>query len=287
MRKRSKPRTAFQQKGDALEYAVQQIESLILRTAPGLREGAFTIEPKKVLVLDGVRHEFDLFVTVEIASGYRAVFIFECKNQVARVGKNDVIAFAEKKRVVNAQHAYFVARAFSRDATAQAAKDGIALLHAEALDSSAIQLEMYDSDTSRLECLVAFPPEHAHRIEIAKLPAMQLSRLGTSEAFGVFRDRWQSEICHDLQHDFRASPPVDGPAHYKVDLHQHYVDGEANVDGIPIREIVMRGYVAISQRRLVFKSAFDVKTRGRVGFFEDENGERFALHLSWPAATRV
>ena len=76
-------RTKHQQKGDALEDAVHQIESLILRSAPGFREGVFAIEQKKVQIIDGVRHEFDLFVTASIASGYSAVFIFECKNQVA------------------------------------------------------------------------------------------------------------------------------------------------------------------------------------------------------------
>jgi hypothetical protein len=106
------------EKGDELEDAVHAIEDTILKTAPGFAEGTFRIESKRIVSLDGVRHEIDLFVTAALPSGYDAVFVFECKNWEEKVGKNEIIIFSEKVRAANAQKGFFVARAFTKDAKA-------------------------------------------------------------------------------------------------------------------------------------------------------------------------
>src|SRR3569623_554107 len=77
----------------------------------------------KVLVQNGVRHEIDVFVTASLAAGYDATFIFECKNWNAKVGKNELIIFSEKVAVSGAQRGFYVAKAFTKDAQAQAKKD--------------------------------------------------------------------------------------------------------------------------------------------------------------------
>lgn len=110
-------------KGNDLEQAVRAIEDAILRTAPGYAEGTFKIQGNRVLVQDGVRHEIDVFVTASLAAGYEATFIFECKNWNAKVGKNELIIFSEKVAVSGAQRGFFVAKAFTKDAQAQAKKD--------------------------------------------------------------------------------------------------------------------------------------------------------------------
>lgn len=161
-------------------------------------------------------------------------------------------------------------------------KDRIELRNAEEFDATDASLEAYDNDTSRLHCFVGFGLDDARRISADDLPQMQLVRADGAEGFGDYRDRWQGKICVSLQHDFRCMPPVDGVAHYQVDLQRHFNIGEATLDGMVVRDIAMRGYVAISQRKMVLKSAFNVETRGRVAFFGDEYGERFALHLYWP-----
>ena len=111
------------QKGNDLEQAVRAIEDSILRTVPGYAEGTFKIQGNKVLVQNGVRHEIDVFVTASLAAGYDATFIFECKNWNAKVGKNELIIFSEKVAVSGAQRGFFVAKAFTKDAQAQAKKD--------------------------------------------------------------------------------------------------------------------------------------------------------------------
>ncbi len=106
------------QKGNELESVVRSIESAILQSSPNLRESTFKIESKKVATVDGVRHEIDVYVEVDIGKGYTAIFIFECKNWQDAVGKNDIIVFSEKIDALQAQRGFFVAKSFTRYAKA-------------------------------------------------------------------------------------------------------------------------------------------------------------------------
>src|SRR4051812_9441896 len=103
------------EKGRELERAVHAIEAVILESSPALRERPFTIKARKILVVGGVRHEIDIFVTVDVAKGYTATFIFECKNwDAVVVGKNEIIVFSEKIDAATAQRGYFVAKSFTK-----------------------------------------------------------------------------------------------------------------------------------------------------------------------------
>jgi hypothetical protein len=115
-------RTAAQ-KGNILEDAVKTIETSILRTEPRAVGHDFTIECRKVIKVDGVPHEIDIYVTVHFGPKYPSIFIFECKNWAEPIDKNHVIIFSEKIAVSGATHGYFVAKAFTAGARAQADKD--------------------------------------------------------------------------------------------------------------------------------------------------------------------
>ena len=110
-------------KGRQMEDAVHAIEQVILQSSPTLHDKSFTIEARKRINSDGVHHEIDIFVTVEIAKGYLSTFIFECKNWEDAVGKNDLIIFSAKIADTGAQRGFFVAKSFTKDAEAQAQKD--------------------------------------------------------------------------------------------------------------------------------------------------------------------
>jgi hypothetical protein len=111
------------EKGNALEAAVASIERQILANSPALKEKRFLIESKKIITVEGVHHEIDIFVTIDLGDGYKSVFIFECKNWQEAVGKNEVIIFTEKIAVTQAQRGFFVAKSFTKDAQSQAATD--------------------------------------------------------------------------------------------------------------------------------------------------------------------
>ncbi len=84
-----------QDKGNALENAVAAIEEVILQSSVGMGRKP-TVEKKKIIIVDGVRHEIDVYVTADLAPGYKPIFIFECKNWREAVGKNEIIIFSEK-----------------------------------------------------------------------------------------------------------------------------------------------------------------------------------------------
>ncbi len=118
------PRSTSQIKGDALEKAVQLLETYILGNNPATKDAIITIEPKKIITVNGVKHEIDIYITIDYGKGYKATFIFECKNWAKKVDKNEIIVFSKKVEVVHAQTGYFIAKSFTRDAEAQAEQDG-------------------------------------------------------------------------------------------------------------------------------------------------------------------
>lgn len=109
--------------GRMLEDAVYLIEKSILESLPEYREDLFTLEPRKRVIVDGVTHEFDLWIKADRPHGYESIFVFECKNRRAPVTKNDILVFSAKLRAVQATRGFIVSTAFSRDARAQAVKD--------------------------------------------------------------------------------------------------------------------------------------------------------------------
>src|SRR5689334_9001677 len=78
-----------QEKGDALETAVAAIEELILQTSPASAAKPI-VEKKKIIRVNGVRNEIDVYVAIDSADGYRSVYIFECKNWQDAVGKDQI-----------------------------------------------------------------------------------------------------------------------------------------------------------------------------------------------------
>jgi Restriction endonuclease len=108
------------EKGRLLEEGVQIIERHILSAEARIKDSELAIETRKIINHLGVRHEIDLYVRVIACHGYDAVFVFECKNWKDKVGKNEIIIFAEKIQVSAAQRGFFIATAFTQDAIAQA-----------------------------------------------------------------------------------------------------------------------------------------------------------------------
>jgi hypothetical protein len=115
--------TTPQVKGNALEDAVHLIERTILQNNPATKDAVITIEPKKIIIRDGVKHEIDIFITIDNGKGYESIFIFECKNWEKAVGKNEIVVFSDKINAVQAQKGFFIAKSFGKYAVAQAKKD--------------------------------------------------------------------------------------------------------------------------------------------------------------------
>lgn len=118
-------------KGDALEYAVLQIESLILKQDPALRDVDARIEPKQWFNIQGVEFEVDALVTVG-AGDAKYCHIIECKDWERPVGVEAISHLAMKQRLLQARYTTLVARKVTEPARALAVLSGIAIvLHSE------------------------------------------------------------------------------------------------------------------------------------------------------------
>jgi hypothetical protein len=124
-------------KGLQLEKAVELIERTILAGKPGLQGATISVEARKIIEVDDVKHEIDLFVTIDHGSGYKLIVIFECKNWKSSVDKDKIIVFARKISDAQAVKGYFIAKSYERGARAEAKRNkNIELL--EVTDENAI-----------------------------------------------------------------------------------------------------------------------------------------------------
>lgn len=133
--------------GKSLEKAVALIETHVLDKLSKKDIAKISIETNKIITLNNVRNEIDVFVEVDLKIGTNLVYIFECKNwkKTAKISKNDIIIFSEKIKICKAQKGYFVAKLYSRDAKNQAKID------------DRIELIILDSFNSKIFDINYFP----------------------------------------------------------------------------------------------------------------------------------
>ena len=255
--------------GSALESAVCAIERTILQTAPGLAENTFTIESKKVVIVGGVRHEIDVYVAVEAARGYGSVFIFECKNLRAAVGKNDIIVFSEKIDALQAQRGYFVAKSFSRYAERQAERDPrVTLLFASefAPEDTPVPFDFHVAGMQTTHGDVEFQQRGAagdsvHRpFDTSRVPARVN---GPDVDLGAYIDQWITDAANDDLRSFPSSALPEGMHEYVTNHSRQFGLGELVVDGVDMEaaSLALRRTVRVSRPPVV--SHFQIQGRGR------------------------
>jgi hypothetical protein len=262
-----------QQKGNALEAAVHAIESVILETSPSLNEKTFSIESKKIIVVAGVRHEIDLHVTVDLGSGYSSIFIFECKNWEDAVGKNEIIVFTEKIAVCRAQHGYFVAKSFTADARAQAAKDNRMVL---------LEAAQHPFDLPSLDDFHCTVQEGAPVLDLTLRtrgagPDAILNTVDSETASVMWRGQqtplkgflhaWQKELAAQALGTFDSADLPEGVYQLSAERTHTFSDGEFVLQDKDVKDIE-QAHVALRLGTRIVRPAvvshFEVKTRGRV-----------------------
>lgn len=114
------------QKGGSLEYAVHQIEDLILRHDPSLRDVSARIQRNRWFKISGVSFEVDVLVTVgeDVAPQYHVI---ECKNWERPVGVPEISHLDMKRRLLKAKTTTLIAQSFTEPARNLAALCGIRL----------------------------------------------------------------------------------------------------------------------------------------------------------------
>ena len=257
------------QKGDALETAVRAIENVILRTVPALAENTFLIHGKKILIVDDVRHEIDLWVEVDLGKGYNTLFIFECKNWESKVDKNEIIIFSKKIEVSRAQKGFFVAKSFTKDTLAQAKHDPritILLATEHSPEEIPVPFDMH---------FVVNGKTHADFEVIERGKGIQLDkvRLDAAEAtttLGTDRidldnyvRQWISEACDERLRSFPSGNQPDGVYELETSVERHFDEGEFVVNGKDMRLAKLHVAFQVHITRPPVVSYFEVPTRGR------------------------
>jgi hypothetical protein len=257
------------EKGAALEGAVHAIEAVILESAPSLRGQRFHIERRKTINVAGVHHEIDIFVTVGVAKGYESTFIFECKNWEDPVGKNEIIVFQEKITAAAAQRGYFVAKQFTKDSLAQAAKDSrTTILYATEHDAAdapppdGFHITAPASAKASTTFRVAGSAgKNADPVEIDR----KTFRLDGRELLVTdYLNSWMDQLYQERLLRFATAHLPEGVHLMVADGQRSFGPGECVLDGRGIEEVRLFVEFGVQIIRPVVVSDYEVATRGRV-----------------------
>lgn len=256
------------EKGNALEGAVQAIENAILKNSPSMAKQAFTIESKKIVIVDGVKHEVDVWVEIANGKGYESLYIFECKNWKDVVGKNEIIIFSEKIDAVQAQRGFFVAKSFSRYAKAQAKKDkSIVLLTATEHPIEKAPLPI------KLHYLIRHVTSRNITFEQMKTPS-EIVKLNMNEAecvlegniidFPQFADSWINESVEKYFGAYPSNKFTEGTYENEIMDAKNFDPDCMKVNGKDIKRISLVIKVTSEVVHPKIISHYEVEARGRV-----------------------
>lgn len=257
------------EKGNALESAVRAIETVILKSSPALRENTFTIESKKLITVDGVRHEIDVYVEVDLGKGYKATFIFECKNWQEAVGKNEIIIFSEKIDAVQAQEGFFVAKSITKDADAQAAKDRrITLLTATEhnADETPVPFDFHFISLEQTDSEIDFMPRSefsSRQREPIQLSEARAAHKGADLNLDQYVHEWISETCNESLRTFPSGTLEEGDYEREAEAQRVFDEGELTLNGLDIARATVRVKFSVRVIRPPVVSHFEIATRGR------------------------
>lgn len=257
------------EKGRALESAVHAIEAVILESSPALREKPFTIETRKLIEVDGVRHEIDIMVTVELAQGYTTSFIFECKNWKDAVGKNELIVFSEKIKAVTAQRGFFVAKSFTKDATAQAQKDQrITLLTAtEHTPATTITPESFHiTAPASAKCSTTFRVRASSGTNFypMDIQGKKVRLYGQEVLLTEYLDGWMREVYAEHLPGFQTAHLAEGVHVMTASAERRFGARECIIDEQEMERMRMDVEFGVQIFRPAVISHYEVSTRGRV-----------------------
>lgn len=256
-------------KGDQLERSVEIIERVILGSKSLPHDCKTTIEPKKVVVVNNVKHEIDLFVELDLGHDYISTYIFECKNWERSVGKNEIILFSEKIEAVQAQKGYFVAKEFGRYAKAQAKRNSrMQLLLAKETPVEPFQfLPNFNFIMPQLNNIdVEFTSDDSTNKEKQKIDVRHVPAILRGEEIDLqphLHSLGEEAMDRRLKRESTAELPS-GTYEYVYSEGFDFDEGELIVAGENIKELSLTIEFSntVIWPRIV--SQFDIETRGRV-----------------------
>lgn len=186
--------------GQSLERATELIETHILNHIEKSKIGLVKIQTNKIIVVQGVKHEIDIYVTIDLLVGTTLLYIFECKNfRTKTISKNDIIIFEEKINILGAQKGFFVAKKFGRDSINRSKQSNrIELLKVEdnkMFDREAFH-QMKTSYLKDIQCKITVSPAHTMGDDFPAFPI----KIGEKD-FTTINELVSSKIVNRLSPD--------------------------------------------------------------------------------------
>ncbi|TYQ23296.1 hypothetical protein PseudUWO311_23280 [Pseudanabaena sp. UWO311] len=265
-------------KGNELEKAVELIERFIIETKPSLEKSTITFEPKKILIVDEIKHEIDLYVEIDLGHGYKSIVIFECKNWEKPVGKNEIIIFSEKIRVTQAQRGYIIAKKFGKYSIAQAKLDSrvelIRFSEIPFVPSALLNFHFIVPEIKHIDMF--FRSNNLESNGLLKLDHQSLS----VKLDGEFLDflPYVEEKGKSIMEERLAREPTEtlDPGIYNYDAEEDldFEEGRLIVNESIIQGLKLSIKFSNTLIRPQIVSKFDVETRGRVIQFDNVNIEQ-------------
>ena len=249
---------------------------MILATNPNLSNLPIIIQRRKIVIVDGVRHEIDLYVEIDHGHSYKSIFLFECTNWKKPVGKNEVIQFSEKIDSIKAQRGFVVANSFSKYAYAQAKKDErielVVSKHDDNLmsefpdyhtierlqhriDIEAVQLGINDSEVREQR-----PLNIDQSVIMLNGSNYDLGEHVQAKALVVIEERLKTESTQfwpEGRHDM------------KYQLSEEFPDGQLTIDGLVVGELRYCISFPLVVKRPKLRYAIDIEGRGKAIQFLD------------------
>lgn len=233
--------------------------NLLPQQSPNYHEKTVRIEGKKKFKSSaGVPHEVDIWVNVEVAAGYEAAFIFECKNWKRKVGKKEAADFARKIDDAKAQRGFLVAAALTKGAEAIVKSDP----RMEWLAARELSADEVPERVKRFYCVFSEIVEDRYHIvqkedgaaDALDLRSAVLTVHGEPEDLVKYLRGWTSQVM---------KPTSEGVHPFEA-VRQYPPDAGLTLNGLPVKEIGVSGKVRVSYIPGEVVSRFEVATRGRV-----------------------
>ncbi len=260
------------EKGNALENAVKAIEHAILQSSSGLEKDTFLIESKKIVVIEGVRHEIDVWVEIDHGRGYKSIFIFECKNWESSIGKNEIIVFSEKIDAVQAQKGFFVAKSFTSYAKAQANKDKrISLLCATeySVENIPIPFDFHFVLREKGHGDMVVVERNLGKKEKKKKVNLDLDNIecqlnDESLDLNKYLQDWMKDCADKRLNTFPSGNKDEGTYGLEAHDERDFDGGELVVDGKEIEKLRLDVTFSVRVVRPGIVSHYEVQSRGRI-----------------------
>jgi len=279
------------EKGQALEIAVHAIETVILAFSPSLQGQPFKIERRKILTVGDVHQEIDVYAKVGSAKAYESIFIFECKNWEAPVSKNELIVFSEKIEIAVAQRGYFVAKKFTKDALAQAAKDPrVTILYATEHDPANVPppQSFHITAPASVKCSTTFrvAGTSGTKLDVLHVEGKLVQLGGNDVLLTDYLNAWLDELYARRLLWFCTADLLEG-VHPMLEADERsYPAAHLFIDEREIEHVRLEAEFGVEIIRPAVISDYEISTRGRVIRLAKAKVRDFAIETAFVSTVK-